>query len=819
MKRIRRSLALSIVCAVAATPLFAFTVPRSPGALAALAKTDPAAQPDRQVAPYDQVASALPDSGAWGSYVATLGPTAKVYFDLATGEASMVMGAPEPFIPGSGNDLTPADVSAKLGRTVTKIDTTVVTDLGNAFLDRHAALLRVPRVEIVPRRTVQVSPTMWVVTYVHAPSGIEVAGSRLTLIIGHGNLILWGSEGIFPRAAGVAPSAALSAAQAQDSLGAYVGWNPLTDRLLALPVLNYRIESADTGLLSPGVDGKHHRLAWQMDFHRDGMVGDWRAHVDATTGEVIDFADANEYAHVDGGIEPNNWTETEEERPLGEVAMTSCGAGGSCFTSIEGNFDTAAGSTTGSLVGRLTTISDRCGSSGAPTVNSDGLGDVHFDVGPPNPLGDADCTTNGVGNSAGAHNTHASRSAYYHITRLKDKSHSWLPTNSWLDSSHQVRVNINNVCNAYWSPSGYNGFFQEGFSGGLHCYNTGEIAAVFLHEVGHGLDQNDAQGTGSGSGEGYADTIAMLQLHVSCMGDTFWNQECPGYGVPCVACTGVRDQDYAQHTSGGNPVTTPFTPANFIAVHCGSGGGNCGKEVHCESYVTAGTIWDLANRKLTSGHDADSSWFITERDFMVGTNTFTAAYSCSGGGTTSSGCAATSWFMGMLTADDDNGNLTDGTPHAASLFAAFNDHAIACGSVGDASNQNNAPTCSALAAPSISVVAAPPAPVGNIRVTWSPVAGAGGYAILKNHGECSNSYQQAANVGSGATTFDDADVVAGQLYGYRVVALGSSGAPTANACYSDLSNCGTATLGGGGDVIFSDGFESGDTSAWSATIP
>ena len=34
--------------------------------------------------------------------------------------------------------------------------------------------------------------------------------------------------------------------------------------------------------------------------------------------------------------------------------------------------------------------------------------------------------------------------------------------------------------------------------------------------------------------------------------------------------------------------------------------------------------------------------------------------------------------MQWLAADDDNGNLTTGTPHMTALFAAFNRHGIAC---------------------------------------------------------------------------------------------------------------------------------------------
>ena len=66
----------------------------------------------------------------------------------------------------------------------------------------------------------------------------------------------------------------------------------------------------------------------------------------------------------------------------------------------------------------------------------------------------------------------------------------WLPTRSWLAARLTDNVNLNSTCNAFWDGAAVN-FFKSG--GG--CNNTGEIAAVFLHEWGHGLDQNDGGGT------------------------------------------------------------------------------------------------------------------------------------------------------------------------------------------------------------------------------------------------------------------------------------------------------------------------------------
>jgi hypothetical protein len=221
-------------------------------------------------------------------------------------------------------------------------------------------------------------------------------------------------------------------------------------------------------------------------------------------------------------------------------------------------------------------------------------------------------------------------------------------------------------------------------------------------------------------------------------------------------------------------------------------------------------VWDLAVRKLATSFELQSAWRIVERDFYLSTSISTAMFNCNSTTFASDGCAATSWFQAMLAADDDDGNLANGTPHAAAIFEAFDDHAIACGAAGDAANQNSG-SCPSLAAPSLAASSVG----GGINLSWGAVAGAVGYAVLKNHGECNLSYNLAATVAGGMTTYMDTDVDPNQAYSYRVVALAGAGGPDSNACYSEMSNCATP----GGDLIFTDGFESGDTSAWSSVNP
>src|SRR6185436_13440161 len=90
-----------------------------------------------------------------------------------------------------------------------------------------------------------------------------------------------------------------------------------------------------------------------------------------------------------------------------------------------------------------------------------------------------------------------------------------------------TNVNLNLTCNAFWSPGAQNvNFYRSG--GG--CRNTGEIAAVFDHEWGHGMDDNDAAGILSNSSEGYADVAAIYRLQASCVGHGFFQTTDHGCG-------------------------------------------------------------------------------------------------------------------------------------------------------------------------------------------------------------------------------------------------------------------------------------------------
>ena len=151
---------------------------------------------------------------------------------------------------------------------------------------------------------------------------------------------------------------------------------------------------------------------------------------------------------------------------------------------------------------------------------------------------------------------------------MAEMARGHLPDNEWIRLPLTVNVNIQQTCNATGGAGALN-FYRSG--GG--CTNTGEIAGIFDHEWGHGMDASDAAPGISSPGESIADMFANLRLNTSCVGHNFEpGSLCGGYGNPCTTCTGVRDSDWAKHV---NNIPTTITITDAICSAFGSGERTC----------------------------------------------------------------------------------------------------------------------------------------------------------------------------------------------------------------------------------------------------
>jgi subtilisin-like proprotein convertase family protein len=145
----------------------------------------------------------------------------------------------------------------------------------------------------------------------------------------------------------------------------------------------------------------------------------------------------------------------------------------------------------------------------------------------------------------------------------------------------------------------------------------------------------------------------------------------------------------------------------------------------------------------------------------------------------SDSCGETTWYQKMRVADDDDGDLSNGTPHAAELFAAFARHDIACGDVDDPANQSTS-SCPTLDAPVLTATDLP----GGTELTWGAVSGAAEYRVYRGELGCNRQQVPIASLTGGETSFLDTEADPGLPRFYRVEAFGSN-----PACFSPVSNC------------------------------
>jgi trimeric autotransporter adhesin len=745
----------------------------------------------------------LSNRAAWDGFLARnqgLNGESKfvVYLDHRSGVVSNLMG-PVPMIPGKGvgNQVTLSSLSQRLGRQVADVDAAVVRDAVLAFVNENRAVLGIDVAQLGEARITQINPELWQIHIPQSLAGIPVRDARLAASISHGNMVVMGAETWGNVKLDVAPR--IKAEVAVEAGFAHADGRAAHDLMVREPRLEIipfappelQADEAFTGGVGKGYG---HRLAWTFVFQRLPELAQWEAMVDAHTGEVMSFQDINRYAdrQVTGGVYPVTSTgvctvpaKCGVMQPGWPMPFANTGlAAPNNFADSAGVFDWVSGTTTTTLSGDFVRIADTCGAiSLSSTTGNLALGGTN---------GQHDCQTPGVG---GAGNTAASRTAFYEVNKLQEMARGWLPSNTWLlNTQLAANVNINSTCNAFWNGSSIN-FYRSG--GG--CRNTGELAGVFDHEWGHGMDDFDANGSLSSSSEGYADIAAIYRYQDSCVGHGFFmppagtcgltadgtgrnaNEAQQGAAHCATDCSGVRDADFRKHSP-----STADTPLNFVCTSCLTGPGPCGRQVHCSAAPTRQAAWDLVAFDLpAAGFSSQSSFVIGNRLFYQGSGNVGSWHACTCG-SSSSGCGATNGYMQWLTADDDNGSVNDGTPHRNAIFAAFNRHGIACATPAAQSGCAGGPTT----APALSASA------GNSQVSlsWPGVAGASRYWVFRTEGVAGCNNGKALISNQTGTTFTDLRVANGREYFYNVVAQGSSA-----SCFTQVSNCvpATPTAGGG----------------------
>ena len=223
-------------------------------------------------------------------------------------------------------------------------------------------------------------------------------------------------------------------------------------------------------------------------------------------------------------------------------------------------------------------------------------------------------------------------SAYRSTTLIHDHMSEWLPDFDDLDFSLTTNIDVDGECNAFFDGNSIN-FFDTG--GG--CNPTSLIADVVYHEYGHGINSYFYNSLGAGfyngaMHEGYADFWAMSLGDIAEIGKGFYTDNNDG----------IRRYD----------IDPKVYPEDIVA------------EVHADGEIIAGAWYDT---HLLMGGDWDSTL-----ELFVDAYPGLQATAADG----DEGQAFTDVLLDALQADDDDGDLMNGTPNAAAIIEGFDIHGI-----------------------------------------------------------------------------------------------------------------------------------------------
>jgi cysteine-rich repeat protein len=198
---------------------------------------------------------------------------------------------------------------------------------------------------------------------------------------------------------------------------------------------------------------------------------------------------------------------------------------------------------------------------------------------------------------------------------------------NWLNEQLGVHVNEDDTCNAFSTGDDIH-FFRRG--GG--CENTGRLADVVYHEFGHSLHAHSIiPGVGDFDGalsEGVSDVLASAITNDSGMGRGFFMNN-----APLRELNPPTDKKWGVHTTG---------------------------QVHDDGEIIGGTLWDLRKALETSmGVEAGYEQFL---------KIFYAIMQRA--------ADIPSSYPEALLADDDDGDLTNGTPHQCDIDQTFAAHGL-----------------------------------------------------------------------------------------------------------------------------------------------
>jgi len=217
--------------------------------------------------------------------------------------------------------------------------------------------------------------------------------------------------------------------------------------------------------------------------------------------------------------------------------------------------------------------------------------------------------------------------AFVHGRIVKEYCRTFAPDLEFLDQTLVATVNIDDECNAFSDGNTIN-FFQSS----VNCQNTALVVDVVYHEFGHSLHAHSLiEGVGAFDGafsEGLSDYLAATIQNDPGMGRGFFYTD-----------DALRDID---------PVDDERRWPEDIS------------EIHETGLIFAGAMWDLRKLMIAAYGQAEG---VRRADLLF----YAAVQRATTIPTT---------YVEILAADDDDGDLTNGTPNGCMINQAFGPHGL-----------------------------------------------------------------------------------------------------------------------------------------------
>lgn len=501
----------------------------------------------------------------------------------------------------------------------------------DAWLAAHQGAFGITNLELAPFFSNDVSwGKFWVFAYKQTMAGIPVENTtgRILVLTGTPNKVVY-AGGIFaqPPQNGFAADT-VTAEQAV----AMVGSMPLYQGLSTWTAPDMVIYAGEESHMANGSFTPVR--AWKF-VGDNGDLADRRKltfFVDAATGRLVNAR--NEIHHVDvsgtvtglgsPGTVPDIAGNPAASMVMPEIRVSITG-GSTVFGNRDGTFTVPNAGSTAVTVTSSVAAGATTGGRWVTVNNSPGAEiTASASVTPPGPA-------NLIYNSAPSALTTAQVNAFVHTNHIhnfiKDRT-SW----TGMDIVMPANVNIASTCNAYYDGASIN-FYQAG--GG--CSNT-SYSSVVAHEYGHGIVNNLGLSQGA-FGEGFGDCCSELLYDDPVIGRNF------------------QGTSPVRNYSPGQP-EDPYPCA-----------GSCGGEVHCCGEILGGFWWDVREQ---FGVAYGSAPGLTEvQQLFVDWSQIT-------NGGSGSNSAHPQTIIEMLTVDDNDGDINNGTPNYSLICAAASAHSIPC---------------------------------------------------------------------------------------------------------------------------------------------